>query len=76
MVSEWGYPDIGLVMFLTPSAGHDTVMLDYTDCGVDGEHGEPSVAYVDEDRVARQLAPSLDAFLGALVDDDACRFEE
>jgi len=39
----------------TPSAGHDTVMLDYTDCAVDGE---PAVAYIDEDRVPRRVAAS------------------
>jgi hypothetical protein len=66
MVREWEYPDIGLVIFGTPSGGHDTVMLDYTVCGADGE---PSVAYVDEDRVPRQLAASLTAFLAALTED-------
>lgn len=40
MISEWGYPDIGVVIGHTPSGGHDTVMLDYnprrhrTACGV------------------------------------------
>lgn len=36
-----------MVICDTPSAGHDTVMLDYSECGPEGE---PSVAYIDEDR--------------------------
>ncbi len=64
MVHEWDYPDIGLVIFNTPSAGHDTVMLDYTACG---RGGEPSVVYIDEDRVPRNVAPTLAAFLDALA---------
>lgn len=64
LVAEWGYPDVGVVLFETPSGGHDTVMLDYTDCGADGE---PAVAYVDEDRVSRRVAASLAQFLDGLT---------
>lgn len=64
LVPEWGYPDIGIVVCDTPSAGHDTVMLDYTDCG---PNGEPAVAYIDEDRVPRRVADSFAAFIDALV---------
>jgi SMI1-KNR4 cell-wall len=59
-IAEWGYPDIGIVIALTPSGGHDTVMLDYTACGPDGE---PSVVYIDEDRVPRRIAATFEAFL-------------
>jgi len=64
MIEEWEYPDIGVVICDTPSAGHDTVMLDYSACG---PAGEPSVAYIDEDRVPRQLAPTFAGFLQGLV---------
>lgn len=66
LIREWGYPNVGVVICDTPSGGHDTVMLDYT---VEGD--EPAVVYVDEDRVARPLAPSFEAFLSGLVDCDA-----
>lgn len=45
LIAEWEYPDIGIVICDTPSGGHDTVMLDYTDSGPDNE---PSVSYIDE----------------------------
>jgi len=60
MIAEWDYPDVGIVIASTPSAGHDTVMLDYS------KGGEPSVIYVDEDRVPRAIAPNFAEFLAAL----------
>ncbi|MEU9856257.1 SMI1/KNR4 family protein [Streptomyces sp. NPDC047974] len=62
-IEEWGYPDIGVVICDTPSAGHDTVMLDYSECG---PYGEPAVAYIDEDRVPRRVARSFAEFLQRL----------
>ncbi|MFG3348093.1 SMI1/KNR4 family protein [Streptomyces sp. NPDC048018] len=67
LIAEWQYPEIGVVLGITPSAGHDTVMLDYSECG---PLGEPSVAYVDEDRVPRRLADSFTEFVNGLV---SCR---
>lgn len=64
LVSEWGYPECGVVICLTPSGGHDTVMLDYSDCG---PAGEPAVVYVDEDRIPRRISQSFDEFLSLLV---------
>lgn len=64
MIREWEYPDIGIVIVDTPSAGPDTVMLDYSDCGPDGE---PAVAYIDEDRIPRRVADNFEAFLSQLV---------
>ncbi|MGY6651011.1 SMI1/KNR4 family protein [Amycolatopsis sp. TRM77291] len=65
MIAEWGYPDIGIVLFDMPSGGHDAVMLDYREC--DGD-AEPSVVYLDEDRVPRRIARDLAEFLGLLVE--------
>jgi hypothetical protein len=60
MIDEWGYPPVGVVICDTPAAGHDAVMLDYTG------PGEPTVAYIDEDRIPRRVADSFADFLDAL----------
>lgn len=73
LVREWGYPDIGLVCFDTPSAGHDTVMLDYRECG---PGGEPSVVYIDEDRKVYLLAHTFADFLSGLVTCESVRTAE
>lgn len=65
LVREWDYPDVGVVICDTPSAGHDTVMLDYRTCG---SSGEPAVVYVDEDRVPREVAPSFQVFIAQLTE--------
>jgi len=62
LIDEWGYPAIGVVICSTPSGGHDTVMLDYS-----GDGEEPSVVYVDEDRVPRRIAAAFDEFIANLI---------
>jgi hypothetical protein len=64
IIAEWEYPDIGVVVCDLPSGGHDTVMLDYSESGPEGE---PAVVYVDEDRIPRKIAGSFDEFLRRLV---------
>lgn len=70
MISEWGYPDIGIVVGETPSAGHETIMLDYSLCG---PGGSPRVVYVDVETENGEpnvvvLASSFDVFIQGLVD--------
>ncbi|MFE4712296.1 SMI1/KNR4 family protein [Paenibacillus sp. NPDC056722] len=69
MIEDWGYPEIGVVFCDCPSAGHDVVMLDYRKCGKDGE---PEVIHVDQegDYAITYLAPSFEAFIRGLVNDD------
>lgn len=64
LIEEWGYPEIGVVIAECPSGGHDTVMLDYTKLD---DSGEPTVAYIDEDRVARTVATNFSEFIGRLT---------
>jgi hypothetical protein len=70
MIEEWGYPDIGIVICDTPSAGHDLVMLDYRKCGKDGE---PQVVHIDQeaDYEITFLAENFEAFILGLKNREA-----
>jgi hypothetical protein len=61
MIREWGYPRIGIVICDMPSAGHDAVMLDYEQSASD-----PTVVYIDEDRLIRPVARSFEEFANTL----------
>jgi hypothetical protein len=61
LIPEWGYPPIGVVICDTPSAGHDTVMLDYS-AGPD-----PAVVYVDDDRIPTRIAATFAEFIAGLT---------
>ncbi|WP_051451899.1 SMI1/KNR4 family protein [Actinospica robiniae] len=63
LVEEWEYPP-GIVICMLPSGGRDTVMLDYAECG---PQGEPSVVYIGDDRIPRRIAPDFQGFLDGLV---------
>ena len=71
-IQQVGLPEIGIVVGMTPTAGHDAIMLDFSVCG---PRGEPRVVFVDpEDNVSAVLAPDFETFLSGLVD---CRpYEE
>ena len=69
MISEWGYPNIGIVICSCPSAGHDAVMLDYSLCG---SNGEPRVIHVDVECSPPKitlLADSFEGFINGLVNE-------
>jgi hypothetical protein len=73
MIEQGGFPDIGIFVGWTPTAGHDGIFLDYRECGTSGE---PRVTYLDAEDEAGTLvlAPNFAAFLNGLVD---CRpYEE
>jgi hypothetical protein len=65
MIQEWGYPALGVVIFDTPAGGPDTVMLDYSKCGPEGE---PRVVYVDDDRSILVVADDFARFVRRLVE--------
>jgi len=66
MIEQAGLPEIGIVVGMTPTAGHDAIMLDYSVCG---PRGEPRVVHVEpEDEVTTVLAPTFEEFVRALVD--------
>ncbi|SDX96839.1 SMI1/KNR4 family protein [Thermoactinomyces sp. DSM 45892] len=66
---DWGYPtNIGFVICDCPSAGHDAVMLDYSQCG---KSGEPRVIHVDvevsDKPVVTLLSNNFKSFLQGLT---------
>lgn len=46
MIEDWAYPDIGVYIGHTPTAGHDMIALDYRHCGPEGE---PEVVHVGQE---------------------------
>lgn len=68
LIRKWGYPDVGIVIAETPSAGYDAVMLDYSECG---PRGEPRVIHVEVSAAGPAvtvLAPNFESFARGLVD--------
>lgn len=64
---NWHYPDYGVYICDCPSAGFDLILLDYRQCGPDGE---PSVAYVDmEQEQIITLAPDFATFVQGLKEE-------
>ena len=66
---EWGYPNIGLAIGSTPTAGHTMVFLDYSKCGHDGE---PSVVDIDQENnyETSVLANDFGEFINKLITRD------
>lgn len=69
MLEVWHYPDIGVAVCDTPSAGHDMVFLDYRACG---PQGEPSVVLIDQedDFAITPVADSFEEFVRGLREVD------
>jgi len=68
-VEEWGYPPIGVYIADTPTAGHEMIVLDYRECG---KQGEPRVVYIDQedDYSVTFVAPDFATFVRGLVDEE------
>jgi len=64
-ITQWGYPDIGIAICDTESAGHDMIFLDYSDCGPEGE---PCIVHInrESDYEITYLADSFEAFVRGL----------
>ena len=72
MIEQGGFPEVGIFVGWTPTAGHDGIFLDYRECG---PQGEPCILFLDaESGDSKILAPNIGVFLEGLVD---CRpYEE
>ena len=68
-IEEWGYPDTGIYICDCPSAGHDMVMLDYSNSG---KQGEPEVVHIDQEDDYRKtfLAKDFEAFIRGLKNEE------
>lgn len=68
IISEWGYPNIGVPLCNCPSAGHDMIFLDYRECG---PQGEPQVVHIDQEVDYRItfMANNFEEFIRGLGDD-------
>lgn len=64
-ITDWGYPDIGIVICDCNTGGHDVVFLDYRACGPEGE---PKVVYVSQtfDYCIIPIADSFEEFICGL----------
>ncbi len=69
MKDDWGYPDIGVAICDTPSAGHEMIFLDYRECG---RQGEPKVVHIDQelDYEITLLADNFENFIRGLVNSE------
>ena len=69
MMEEWGYPDIGIMICDTPTAGHTMIMLDYRKCG---NTGEPQVVIVDQENnySIDVVAKDFETFIMGLKSED------
>ena len=64
---EWEYPrDLGVIIAITESGGHDMIYLDYRECG---RYGEPkvSVCCSEFDHKIKVLTNSFEDFISMLV---------
>jgi hypothetical protein len=67
-IRQAGFPEVGIFIAWTVNAGHDGVMLDYSDCG---PRGEPRVIFVDPEESLNPvqiIASNFEAFIKGLVD--------
>jgi len=69
MIDEGGYPNTGVFICDCPSAGHDMIMLDYSNCG---KEGEPEVVHIDQESDYQKtfLAKDFETFIRGLVSSD------
>lgn len=69
MIEEWGYPSDGVYVGDCPSAGHDMILLDYSNCG---KEGEPAVVHVDQENDYKKIILAIDfeTFIKGLKDED------
>ncbi len=74
-IEEWDYPAIGIYIAECPSAGHDMICLDYSECGA---KGEPRVIHIDQefDYKITIVANNFGEFIRNLTTRDKFAYED
>jgi hypothetical protein len=67
-IQQAGFPEIGIFIGWTPTAGHDGIFLDYRECGPAGNPGVVFMDAEDGESGIQILAPDFASFLRGLVD--------
>ena len=67
MMDEWEYPNYGVIICDCPSGGHDLIMMDYRQCG---KEGEPSVIHITDEHDVTFLAENFETFVRGLVNEE------
>src|SRR5262245_38700834 len=66
MIEQAGFAEVGIYVGMTPTAGHDGIFLDYSECDA---RGEPRVTFIDAESGDSQiLAANFESFLHGLAD--------
>lgn len=69
MKEDWEYPNIGIIICQSPSAGHDAIMLDYRNIETEDEPKVVHVEVEDKPKIT-YLCDTFEEFIKGLVSEE------